>query len=71
MATAISTSYEALGQQADALKIIFESLPIAVVVADSDGRILFWNPAADDLLRSNSAAAGVPLPSISGWYARC
>ncbi len=68
MATAISTSYEALGQQADALKIIFESLPIAVVVADSDGRILFWNPAADDLLRSNSAAAGVLLPSISGWY---
>lgn len=61
--------YEALAQQSDALRVIFESLPWGVIVADRNGRLLFSNSAAErilgigivDVLPDTSA-------SLGGWY---
>jgi phosphoserine phosphatase RsbU/P len=69
MASATEWGYEALAQQTDALQIIFEGLPWAVVVADEEGRLLFSNPAAEKIL----GVGTVETPShtrtlIDGWY---
>lgn len=68
MATATQSSYEVLGQHADALRIIFESLPVAVMVADHEGRLIFCNPAADKLLSGETDASQTEWPAIHGWY---
>jgi len=69
MATAMEYRYEALAQQSDALRVIFESLPWGVIVADQEGRFLFSNPAAEKILGigivETLPAAGTPL---EGWY---
>src|ERR1700722_5194021 len=69
MATAIECRYEALGQQSDALRVIFESLPWGVIVADRDGRLLFSNPAAERIL-GIGIVDGLPesCASLEGWY---
>lgn len=68
MATATQSSYEALGQHADALRIIFESLPVAVMVADPDGRVIFCNPTAEKLVGIGPEAHETSSTAIHGWY---
>lgn len=68
MATATQSNYEVLGQHADALRIIFETLPIAVMVADNDGRIIFCNPAAEKILGAEGKISETELHAIQGWY---
>jgi len=69
MAIAMKDRYEALALQSDALRLIFESLPWGVVVADQEGRLLFSNPAAERI-----AGIGIleDLPDtgtfLEGWY---
>ncbi len=69
MAAATEWRYEALAQQTDALRVIFESLPWGVIVADREGRLLFSNPAAETILGPGSADV---LPNTgttpAGWY---
>ena len=69
MATATDCRYEALAQQSDALRVIFESLPWGVIVANREGRFLFSNPAAERILGIGMVEA---LPetctSPEGWY---
>jgi PAS domain S-box-containing protein len=69
MATAMECRYEALAQQSDALRVIFESLPWGVLVADLEGRVLFSNPAAETILGIGVIEA---LPNsqmcLEGWY---
>ena len=69
MATAMEYRYEALAQQSDALRIIFESLPWGVIVVDREGRLLFCNPAAERILGIGIVEA---LPGtgtyLEGWY---
>src|SRR5579864_2279935 len=69
MATATEYRYEALAQQSDALRVIFESLPWGVIVADREGRLLFSNPAAERILGIGIVEA---LPDtcacLAGWY---
>src|SRR5271155_3761563 len=68
MTTITLANYEALSRQAGALQIIFESLPVGVMVADADGRILFSNPAAERILRL-AATMHEPGPAtVTGWY---
>ncbi len=50
MSTTMEYRYEALAQQSDALRVIFEGLPWGVIVADQEGRLLFSNPAAESIL---------------------
>jgi PAS domain S-box-containing protein len=69
MAIATEWRYEALAQQTEALRVIFESLPWGVMVADQEGKILFSNPAAEKILGIGPVEA---LPhtgaSLAGWY---
>lgn len=69
MATAIDCRYEALAQQSDALRVIFESLPWGVIVGDLEGRLLFSNPAAERILGIGIVEV-VPGAGASheGWY---
>jgi len=69
VATAMDCRYEALAQQSDALRVIFESLPWGVIVADEEGRLLFSNPAAERILGVGTVEA-LPdaCPSLEGWY---
>jgi PAS domain S-box-containing protein len=69
LATTTERGYEALGQQTDALQIIFESLPWGVIVADDEGRFLFCNPAAEKILRVGIVeVVSESRTSIDGWY---
>ena len=69
MATAIEWRYEALARQADALQIIFESLPWGVIVADEEGRFLFSNPAAEKILGVGSTEVDPDIGTpVDGWY---
>jgi PAS domain S-box-containing protein len=69
MATTMEYRYEALAQQSDALRVIFEGLPWGVIVADQEGRLLFSNPAAESILGIGMVET---LPntrtSLEGWY---
>ena len=69
MAATMEYRYEALAQQSDALRIIFESLPWGVIVADLEGRLLFSNPAAERILGIGNVEV---LPdtriALEGWY---
>jgi PAS domain S-box-containing protein len=69
MPTTTECRYEALARQSDALRVIFESLPWGVIVADQDGRFLFSNAAAERLLGIGiiEALPGA-LTSLDGWY---
>jgi PAS domain S-box-containing protein len=61
--------YEALAQQSDALRVIFESLPWGVIVADQDGRFLFSNPAAERILGIGIVdALSHTHATLEGWY---
>jgi PAS domain S-box-containing protein len=69
MTVATEWNYQALAQQTDTLEIIFESLPMGVMVADAEGHLLFFNPAAEGILGlgvSNIAPGG--HPSVYGWF---
>ncbi|MCU1296004.1 MAG: multi-sensor hybrid histidine kinase [Acidobacteriaceae bacterium] len=69
MAASTQLKYEALAQQWDALQVIFESLPVGVIVADSEGRLLFSNPAAETILGNGSIdLTPQDATSIYGWY---
>ena len=50
MAATMEYRYEVLAQRSEALRIIFESLPWGVIVANLEGRLLFSNPAAERIL---------------------
>lgn len=60
---------EAMEPQADTLRTIFESLPMGIMVAGADGRLLFSNLAAEKIL-GICAVDGQPAhwPAVSGWY---
>jgi PAS domain S-box-containing protein len=69
VAAAIECRYEALAQQSDALRVIFESLPWGVIVADREGRLLFANPAAERILEFGMIdALHDSFTSLEGWY---
>ena len=69
MATTMEYRYEALAQQSEALRVIFEGLPWGVIVADQQARLLFSNPAAESILGIGIVET---LPntrtSPEGWY---
>jgi PAS domain S-box-containing protein len=69
VATTMEYQYEALAQQSDALRVIFESLPWGVIVADQEGRLLFSNPAAERIL-GIGIVEDLPHPPafLEGWY---
>ena len=46
MSTATQMQHETLGHQSEALRIIFETVPVGVVVIGYDGRLLFCNSPA-------------------------
>lgn len=69
MAVEALTVGEAIDPQADILRVIFESLPIGVMVADGGGRLLFYNSAAERMLGiCTTDAIPTGWTSISGWY---
>ena len=69
MATTMEYQYEALAQQSDALRVIFEGLPWGVIVADQQGRLLFSNPAAESILGIGIVETLPNLhTSLEGWY---
>jgi PAS domain S-box-containing protein len=69
MATATECGYEVLAKQSDALSAIFRSLPWGVIVADQQGRLLFSNPAAVEILGIGLVEASpYACTSLAGWY---
>ena len=68
MESATQLNHEGLDQEA--LRAIFEMLPIGVLVADADGKSLFHNRAARDILGTSDATSGgrSELISVFGWY---
>jgi len=60
---------EAVESQAEVLRAILESLPMGVTVADRDGRLLFFNSAAEDMLGAcTTDASPSDRTSVTGWY---
>jgi PAS domain-containing protein len=60
--------YEVLRRQMEIRWVIFETLPIRVVVADLDGRLLV-NPAAQKMLGPHTGLPTAPEKTIVfGWY---
>jgi PAS domain S-box-containing protein len=56
--------------QSETLHVIFQALPIGVMVADVEGRLLFFNPAAEKILGTTSQG-GACFPertTVYGWY---
>lgn len=49
---------------------ILETLPLGVVATDFDGKLLFANPVAEDIVTNREAADGAPgqHTTIYGWY---
>src|SRR5579859_5061013 len=69
MATMTEFRSGVLAPQSDALQVIFESLPLGVIVADQEGRLLFSNPAAEKMLGIGLAeAVSDTCTSLAGWY---
>ncbi|MGA8149430.1 MAG: SpoIIE family protein phosphatase [Terriglobales bacterium] len=69
MTLATAWNHEALTQQADILQMIFESLPLGVMVADVEGHLLFFNPAAEEILGLGvSDIAPSTHTPIYGWF---
>jgi PAS domain S-box-containing protein len=68
MATVIDCRSEGL-KRSETLQTIFESLPLGVIVADQQGRIMFSNPAAVRILGLEFIEAATEIGSaIEGWY---
>jgi PAS domain S-box-containing protein len=70
METAIQLSDQGLHREAEALRLIVEMLPTGVLVTDANGKLLFHNQAAHEILGAADAACGGPSEwtSVFGWY---
>lgn len=70
MQTETRLSDQALGHEAEALRLIFEMLPTGLLVADPHGKLLFHNQAAREILGAGDAARGGPSEwtQVFGWY---
>ena len=69
MATAMEWDHEVPAQPFGALQSIFDCLPMGVMVADIDGRLLFSNPAAERILGNDVGGEAPDLStSVYGWY---
>jgi PAS domain S-box-containing protein len=69
MTLATERNCEALAQQSDMLQMIFASLPVGIMVADAEGHLLFFNPAAEGILGLgvSDIPPGRHAP-IYGWF---
>jgi PAS domain S-box-containing protein len=60
---------EVLNRHAGMLQLIFETLPIGVMVADLEGKLLFLNPAAERILGAGASGVGIPdKATVHGWH---
>src|SRR5882757_6489785 len=61
-----------LGREAEALRSILEMLPSGVLFADREGKLMFHNRAAREILGPEDALRGAPSQrtNIFGWYHR-
>ncbi len=59
-----------LGREAEALRSILEMLPSGVLFADREGKLMFHNRAAREILGPEDALRGAPSQrtNIFGWY---
>lgn len=53
-------TYEALSHQTGGFRAIIENLPMGVMVADQNGTILLFNPAAQQMFGASAAASEIP-----------
>jgi len=69
MTTMVDGSSESLAQRADKLRVVLDNLPTGIVAADSEGRLLFSNLAAEKLLCGDVVSVGLEcISSVNGWY---
>jgi PAS domain S-box-containing protein len=70
METASLQSNNILGREAEALRSILEMLPSGVLFADHEGKLMFHNRAAQEILGREDAARGAPSQwtNVFGWY---
>jgi PAS domain S-box-containing protein len=69
IAATANERYEALVQQSDALQTVIERLDCGVMVADAEGQLIFFNPAAETILGIGFAETMRHGPSsVAGWY---
>ena len=69
MTAAAERNYEDLAQQTDTLQTIFDGLPVGIIATDAEGRLLFFNAAAERILGLgvSDVAPGTHAP-IYGWF---
>jgi two-component system, sensor histidine kinase and response regulator len=69
MSAATHLEHEMLRRHAEILQVIFETLPIGVIVSDLDGKLLLFNPAAERILGVGAGAPSIPeRTTVFGWY---
>jgi phosphoserine phosphatase RsbU/P len=70
MPTETRRSDQALEREAEALRVIFQMLPTGVLVTDAEGKCLFRNQAAQEILGAGDAARAGPAEwtKVFGWY---
>ena len=60
---------EMLKHHAETLQAIFETLPMGIMVADLEGKLVFVNPAAERMLGASGSALNIPdQTTVFGWY---
>ena len=69
MPTATQMQHETLGHQSEALRIIFETVPVGVVVIGYDGRLLFCNSPGENILGLEAGDANsLDWTAVHGWH---
>jgi len=68
MSPGTQLEHEMLRRHAEILRVIFETLPMGVMVADLEGKLLF-NPAAERMLGPGGTTPITPeRTTVFGWY---
>ncbi|HEX3355200.1 MAG TPA: SpoIIE family protein phosphatase [Terriglobales bacterium] len=68
MLVATQAGHEKFEHRAETLQQIFQTLPIGVMVADIEGRLLFVNPAAEQIMGKGSVECLPERTIVYGWY---
>ena len=69
MSAGTQLEHEMLKHRAETLHVILEALPMGVMVSDLEGKLRFFNPAAERILGTRASDPSIPdRTTVYGWY---
>jgi PAS domain S-box-containing protein len=69
MSAGTQLEHEMLKHRAETLHVILEALPMGVMVSDLEGKLRFFNPAAETILGTGASDPSIPdRTTVYGWY---